>query len=41
MDSEIHKISWQDITLKPGKNQISVVGYKNNKNILDECEWSL
>jgi beta-galactosidase len=40
MDSEIHKISWQDIKLKSGKNQINVVGYKNGTKYSDTCEWT-
>ncbi|MDZ7261748.1 MAG: PA14 domain-containing protein, partial [candidate division KSB1 bacterium] len=40
MASAIHKISWQNITLIPGRNQISVIGYKGNNTFTDACEWT-
>jgi len=38
--SDIHKIQWQNIKLAPGRNHISVIGYKNNKKFTDSCEWT-
>jgi beta-galactosidase len=40
IDSDIHKIIWEHIELKPGRNQINVIGYKGNKKFTDACEWN-
>ncbi len=40
MVSNIHKISWDNIKLEPGRNQISVIGYKGDKKYTDACEWT-
>ncbi len=39
MNSVIHKISWQDIHLNPGVNNVSVIGYKDGKTFTDHCIW--
>ncbi|MBN2520790.1 MAG: DUF4982 domain-containing protein [Bacteroidales bacterium] len=39
MESEIHKIGWENIQLKPGRNYINVIGYKGNMKFTDNCEW--
>lgn len=39
MDSNIYKISWSNVKLIPGRNQISAIGYKGNKKYTDACEW--
>jgi hypothetical protein len=39
MESDIHKITWKQIELQPGKNQIHVIGYKGDKQFTDACEW--
>jgi len=39
MESDIHKIRWDDITLSPGRNRISVIGTKGKKQFTDACEW--
>jgi hypothetical protein len=41
MESEIHKISWDNVKLKSGDNQISVIGYKGDKTFTDACLWTL
>jgi beta-galactosidase len=41
MDSDIHKISWENIGLVPGNNQVNVIGYKGDKKYTDICEWML
>jgi hypothetical protein len=41
MDSEIHKIKWEQVGLKSGKNQIKVASLKDGKTFTDECEWNL
>jgi len=40
MDSDIHKITWEDIKLQPGKNQISVVSFEGDTKYTDACEWT-
>jgi beta-galactosidase len=40
MDSDIHKIVWENIKLKPGQNQISVIGISSEKKYTDYCEWN-
>ena len=40
MDSDIHKIVWKDIVLRPGPNKISVIGQKGDKKYTDACEWT-
>ncbi len=40
MDSDIHKIVWKDIVLRPGSNKINVIGQKGDKKYTDECEWT-
>ena len=39
MESDIHKITWKQIELKSGKNQINIIGNKSNKKFTDACEW--
>ncbi|MCJ7777569.1 MAG: DUF4982 domain-containing protein, partial [Sedimentisphaerales bacterium] len=39
MDSDIHKIVWKDVVLRPGRNQINVVGQKGGEKYTDACEW--
>ena len=41
MDSDIHKITWDNVPLVPGGNQIDVVGFKGDKKLTDSCEWIL
>jgi beta-galactosidase len=41
MDSEIHKITWDDVGLTPGENKITVTGFKGDKKYTDTCQWSL
>jgi beta-galactosidase len=41
MDSDIHKITWDDVGLTPGENQITVKGFKGDKKYTDTCQWSL
>ncbi len=38
MDSDIHKIVWQNIKLNQGLNQISVIGIIGDKKYTDYCE---
>ena len=40
MDSDIHKIVWENIKLKQGQNQISVIGISGEKKYTDYCEWN-
>jgi hypothetical protein len=40
MDSDIHKMVWENIRLKPGRNQISVIGINGEKRSTDDCEWN-
>jgi hypothetical protein len=40
MKSDIHKITWNDIILLPGRNYIGVIGYKGDKKYMDACEWT-
>ncbi len=35
------KIIWDNISLLPGRNQISVIGYKADNKYTDACEWIL
>jgi beta-galactosidase len=39
MNSDIHKITWDNIALKKGLNQICVTGVKGDQKIMDYCEW--
>ena len=39
MDSDIHKIQWDNVRLLPGKNLISVTGLAGAKDCRDSCEW--
>ena len=41
MDSEIHKIVWDNILLIPGRNQIIATGFKDGQKYTDSCQWSL
>jgi beta-galactosidase len=41
MDSDIHKITWDNVALMPGRNRINVTGQKDGKKYTDECQWSL
>ncbi|MGA2322904.1 MAG: glycoside hydrolase family 2 TIM barrel-domain containing protein [Sedimentisphaerales bacterium] len=41
MDSDIHKITWENVGLVPGNNQVNVIGYKSDKKYTDACEWIL
>lgn len=41
MTSEIHKITWENVPLAPGRNKISVIGHQNGKVYTDACEWIL
>lgn len=40
MESDIHKIVWKDVVLKPGQNQINVVSQKGDEKYTDACEWT-
>lgn len=40
MDSEIHKITWDNIQLNEGSNRIDVVGKKGDLMYTDSCEWN-
>jgi beta-galactosidase len=40
MDSDIHKITWEDIKLQPGRNQINVSSSKGDVKYTDACEWT-
>lgn len=40
MESDIKKISWDNIKLTLGSNQISVIGYKGKEKYTDACEWT-
>jgi beta-galactosidase len=40
MDSDIHKIVWGDVVLRPGLNKINVIGQKDGKKYTDACEWT-
>jgi len=40
MESEIYKISWENIRLIPGRNQISVIGTKGDTTYTDTCVWT-
>jgi len=39
MESDIHKIVWKDVVLRPGQNQINVVSQKGDEKYTDACEW--
>ncbi len=39
IDSDIHKIIWDNIKLKQGQNQISVIGIAGERKYTDYCEW--
>jgi len=40
MESDIHKIVWNDIVLRPGRNRINVIGQKGSEKYTDACEWN-
>jgi beta-galactosidase len=40
MESDIHKIVWKDIVLRPGLNKINVIGQKGDEKCTDVCEWT-
>jgi hypothetical protein len=40
MESDIHKIIWKDVVLRPGRNQINVIGQKGDEKYTDACEWA-
>jgi len=40
MDSDIHKIVWKDVALRPGLNKINVIGQKGDEKYTDACEWT-
>lgn len=39
MNSDIHKIIWENVRLKEGLNQVSVIGISGDKKYTDNCEW--
>lgn len=39
LSSEIHIITWEDITLSNGENQINVIGYKGKEKYSDASIW--
>ena len=39
INSELHKITWENVTLKKGLNHISVTGEKGDRKLADYCEW--
>jgi hypothetical protein len=39
MDSDIHKITWDNIILKSGSNLIRVTEIKGGREYTDECRW--
>jgi beta-galactosidase len=39
INSDIHKMVWEDIKLNIGLNQISVIGKSGDKKYSDYCEW--
>jgi beta-galactosidase len=41
MESDIHKIRWDQIPLVPGRNRIDVIGNRKDKTYTDSCEWTL
>ena len=41
MDSDIHKITWENVGFVPGNNRVNVIGYKAGKKYTDACEWML
>jgi beta-galactosidase len=41
MESDIHKIHWDNVPLVPGRNRIDVIGHQENKTFTDACEWRL
>ncbi len=40
MESDIHKIVWEGVALRPGRNQINVIGRKGDAKYTDACEWT-
>ncbi|MBN2104158.1 DUF4982 domain-containing protein [bacterium] len=40
MESEIHKIIWEDVRLRKGLNSIRVVGKRGDQVYSDSCEWN-
>jgi fibro-slime domain-containing protein len=38
--SDINKITWPDIKLKPGRNYISVIGKNGSAKYTDSCVWT-
>ncbi|MDZ7288734.1 MAG: glycoside hydrolase family 2 protein [candidate division KSB1 bacterium] len=41
MESDIHKIRWENVALVPGRNRIDVIGHQGEKTYTDACEWRL
>jgi beta-galactosidase len=41
MDSDIHKITWENVGLVPGNNQLNIIGYRAGQKYTDACEWTL
>jgi beta-galactosidase len=39
MESDIHKIRWDDVQLAPGRNRIDVIARQGGKTYRDSCEW--
>ncbi len=40
MESDIHKIRWDEIGLAPGRNRIDVTARQGEKTYTDSCEWT-
>lgn len=40
LESDIHKIVWEDVMLRPGQNQINVISQKGDEKYTDACEWT-
>jgi hypothetical protein len=40
-DSDIRKLTWDHVRLKPGLNLIGAVGTRGGKTYTDQCEWRL
>jgi hypothetical protein len=41
MESAIHKIRWEGVTLAPGRNRIEVTARRGDQTWTDMCEWTL
>jgi hypothetical protein len=39
MESDIHKIRWENVSLVPGPNRIDVIGRHGKNKYTDTCEW--